>query len=155
MKRHLLFTTLIALFVAAPRGDAQKGSASKDLQPLQGTWSVVALRHDGKDVPKDKVEGIKFTVKGDHYTLKGGGDDYRGTLSADASTSPKQLDATFVDDQGKEKGRAQGIYEVSGETLKIRWREKGDGGRPKDFTGETGTGVRSIVLRRDAGGAKQ
>ena len=126
--------------------DAPQEAAKNDLESLQGTWSVVTLENDGTPSPPESVKGSTFVVKGDRYTLKGGQDTFRGTLKLDPTKKPKALDATFVDDDGKDKGKAQGIYELDGDRLRICWRE-GDK-RPAEFASKPGSGARLIVLKR-------
>ena len=143
MKLFLPSALLAGLCLAA---GASQDAAKKDLEALQGTWSVVTLENDGTPLPPEAIKGSTFVVKGDRYTLKGGADTFRGMLRLDPSKKPKALDATFVDDDGKDKGKAQGIYELAGDRLRICWRE-GDR-RPAEFASKPGSGARLIVLKR-------
>ena len=134
---------VVALLVVAAPGS---GGDAKDLEKLQGTWTAVSMESDGTAIPKEELKASQFVVKGDQYVLKGK-ETYRGALKLDPSKQPKAINATFVDDQGKEKGKAAGIYAVEGDTLKISWREKGEE-RPTEFASKPGSGVRSMVFKR-------
>jgi uncharacterized protein (TIGR03067 family) len=151
MKQFLMLAVAVGLVTFADAQDNAKKGAASGADKLQGTWTVVGLEHNGKKASKEAIEGMTFVVKGNQYTLKGGEETYRGTLKLDPSQKPNALTASFHDDEGKEKGKAEGIYELQGDRLRIIWREKGEG-RPKDFTSEQGT--RLIVLER-AGAAKK
>jgi len=144
MPRPILLA--VAGFLLAAVGAAQD-AAKADLDKLQGRWVVVALTESGKEAPKDSVKGDEFVVKGSQYTMKTGKDTYRGGLKLDAGKTPKQIDATFIDDQGKEQGKALGIYELSGDRLKICWKHKGE--RPTTFASPPDSGVRLMELKRD------
>lgn len=139
---------LVLSALALVAADAPSDAAKIDLEKMQGKWAVVTLENDGKALAAEAAKAYTFTVKGDRYTLKGGDDNYQGVLKLDPSKKPKALDASFVDADGKDKGKAQGIYDLDGDKLRIAWREKGDG-RPTDFASKPGSGDRFIVLKRE------
>lgn len=146
MRLHLLLAVTAVLFLVAT-ASPQEG-AKKDVDKIQGKWAVVALENDGKALPPEALKGSTFEVKGNKYILKGGEDTYQGALTLDQTGRPKLIDATFVDAEGKEKGKAVGIYELDGDSLKICWREKGDQ-RPTELASKPGSGTRLIILRRE------
>jgi uncharacterized protein (TIGR03067 family) len=142
MTRLLLPVAAICFFAASAFPEDTK----EDLKRLQGTWKVVGLTNDGKKAPPDKLEGAELIVIGNAYVLKGE-DTFRGKLKLDATQKPKFIDATFIDEQGQEKGKAAGIYQQDGDELRICWREKGDQ-RPNEFASKPGSNIRLIVLKR-------
>jgi len=145
MKFHLW--TAMAVGLLTSLGLVQNAS-EKELDKLQGTWTVVSMTNDGKAASAEHIKGIRFIVKGHDYSLQGGEDNYRGKLTLDASQRPAKIDASFIDTSGVEKGVAQGIYEVDGAQLKISWREQG-GNRPGQFASTAGSKVRAMVLKRE------
>jgi len=144
MTRPILLAVAGSLLTAV--GVAQD-AAKADLDKLQGRWVVIALTEGGKEAPKDSLQGDELLIKGSQYTMKTGKDTYRGSLKLDPGQKPKQIDATFIDDQGKEQGKALGIYELSGDRLRICWRHKGE--RPATFASPPDSGVRLMELKRD------
>src|SRR6476659_5597925 len=109
--KPLLVATLTYSLISMTLG---AGDGSPDLQKLQGTWTVTKMENDGKTIPKEELSGYQYVVKGERYVLKGG-DSYQGALKLDSSKKPHVIEATFVDDQGKDKGKAHGIYELKGD----------------------------------------
>jgi uncharacterized protein (TIGR03067 family) len=146
MRLHLILAFVVLTPALLPAGDSPPEAAKKDLDQLQGTWVVTSLETDGKPASAEEVKGSSFTVKDAQYTLKGK-ESYRGTLTLDPARKPKAIDATFVDDQGKEKGKAVGIYELEGGRLKICWSDKG-GERPSAFVSRAGSGTRLMVFEK-------
>ena len=145
MRRTLSLVLAAGLVVAAA---AAQESGGPDLKQLQGTWTVVALTESGRKAPPEALKGTRMTVKDTAYRFVGGEDNYQGNLKLDPTQSPKHLDATFVDDSGAEKGKAYGIYELQGDTLKLCWRDKSKD-RPTEFASTPKSGLRLIVLQRD------
>ena len=144
MKPHLVALLAAGLLTAA---DAPPRKGKDDRDRLQGTWNVVSLVQNGKAVPREAIKGATLIFEGDHYGLKGGKEEYRGSFKLNQRANPKQIDTTFVDVDDREKGRAQGIYKLEGDRLTICWREGGKG-RPKAFTSEPDSGTRLIVVER-------
>lgn len=140
---RLLPPLLLGLFATAVLAQDRAG---EDLKKLQGTWTVVAMTESGKEAPADAVKGAKFTVKDNSFRFSGE-NGYVGTLKLDPSKTPKALDATFIDDTGAEKGKALGIYELTGDNLKMAWRHMGNE-RPTTFASAKGSGIRYVVLKR-------
>lgn len=122
------------------------GEDKSDRDRLQGTWKVVALVDDGKEVPATDIKGARLTFDGARFTFKGGKEDFRGTFKADARSKGGHIDTTFIAEDDKEKGKAQGIYELDGKRLRIAWHDGGT--RPKEFASKAGSGIRLIVLER-------
>lgn len=106
---------------------------SGDLKKMAGTWRGTILEIDGKP-PTDgeKSIAIKLLIKGDRYTVffdeKKIGE---GTFKLDEKKKPKAIDATAS--EGDAKGKVQlGIYELSGDELKVIFSESGKE-RPREF----------------------
>jgi uncharacterized protein (TIGR03067 family) len=123
------------------------GKERKGLAELQGTWALVRLEANGKDLPAEKVKGGKLTVKGDRYTFEMGEVKVRGTYKPDTAKKPWTIDA--VRTSGKEKGRTLlGIYEIKGRELKMCLARPGGERRPSSFATKDGDGARLYVFRK-------
>ena len=84
----------VALLIAAqPDGT---DVAKKELARLQGTWLMVGLEIDGKDVPADKVEGTTLTIKGDRYSTKVKKTEHECTIRLDPAKKPPAIDMIFT-----------------------------------------------------------
>jgi RNA polymerase sigma factor (sigma-70 family) len=122
---------------------AQGPSAKNDRDLLQGKWTVVSARQNGKDVNADEEAAIKdkpFVFKGDKVTAKGECD-----YSINPSKSPKEMDIVPTEGPEGEKGmKFRAIYELKGDSLKIAFTGPGMD-RPRAFD-EMGAMV--LVLTR-------
>ena len=81
---------------------------------------------------------MTVTFEGDKFTVKKGEEVIQvGTQKLDASRSPKTIDVTVV--EGLSKGAVMlGIYEISGDTLKVCFDPEGKK-RPTEFKSAAGS----------------
>lgn len=114
MKPALLLVALVAA-VPSPQG---RDKLPKDLEALQGEWSLVETADQRRTDPGD--DAIRMIVRGSRLTLKFGAViTNRGTLSLGAGTLPA-IDMKF--DNGRS---VVGVYEVTGASLRICVTESG------------------------------
>lgn len=127
-----MLAIVILLSATALSARAQDASA-KDLKLMQGSWhGEVIEAGGGKPSDKEKEPQVKVVVKGDKYTVFFNDMKYtEGTLKLDASQKPKAIDATPSDGPFKDKVQP-GIYEITGDEMKIVFAKPGDE-RPKEF----------------------
>jgi uncharacterized protein (TIGR03067 family) len=136
------------LLVAADK--PQEAAVKKELEMLQGSWTITSAEKDGK--PDDGLKNGKLVFTGDKFIRTAGGTTMQGTIKVNPAAKPKTLDGTFT--SGDKKGKSQlAIYSLEGATLKICSSLSGKE-RPKEFTGKAGSGNLLIVLKRDAAPAK-
>ncbi len=138
---------LLGLTVSAGTGARAKGKAEveKELKKFQGTWRFASIEAGGKAVPAVELKGITVTFKGDKYTVQKGDDVAQvARQKLDPSKSPKTLDAKVTD--GPNKGAViLGIYEISGDTLKVCFDPEGKK-RPTQF--KSGSGSQTLVVHK-------
>jgi uncharacterized protein (TIGR03067 family) len=115
-----------------------QADVEKELKKFQGTWTFESVEAGGKKLPADQFKGITVTFEGDKYAVKNGDEVVEAaTQKLDPSKSPKTLDAMVTD--GPNKGAViLGIYEISGDTLKVCFDPEGKK-RPTEFKGESGS----------------
>ncbi len=146
-----LVMLLCTLALAAPGGTGSraddKADAEKELKKFQGAWTFESVEAGGKEVPADNFKGVTVTFDGDKYTVKKGDDVIQSaTLKLDPSKSPKTLDVTVA--EGPNKGTVMlGIYEISGDTLKVCFDPEGKK-RPTEF--KTASGSQTLVVHKRA-----
>jgi uncharacterized protein (TIGR03067 family) len=117
-----------------------------DLDCLQGSWRVMALKVEGQAMPAEMLARAAIVIKGKRFTSSGMGAVYKGTLELDTTASPRRLDMKF--DAGPERGAVnRGIYQLRGDTWKICLSTCG-GGRPSDFRSTAGSGFACETLTR-------
>ena len=119
-------------------GADDKADVEKELKKFQGTWTFESVEAGGKKLPADQFKGITVTFEGDKYAVKKGDEVVEAaTQRLDPSRSPKTLDAKVTD--GSNKGAViLGIYEISGDTLKVCFDPEGKK-RPTEFKGASGS----------------
>jgi len=131
----------VVLLIAAG-GPAQ--DTKKELEKLQGEWTMVSMETKGMKAGDKVVKQYKLTIKGDQWTvttLKGGA---RATFKIDPSKNPKTIDLTF--ELNKKGTPSRGIYKLEGDTL-ILCRAAGDRERPKEFKTTEEAGI-LVVWKR-------
>jgi uncharacterized protein (TIGR03067 family) len=92
----------------------------------------------GKEEPAADFKGMTVTFAGDKFTVKKGDEVIQvGTEKLDPSKSPKTVDVTVA--EGLNKGAVMlGIYEISGDTLKVCFDPEGKK-RPTEFKSASGS----------------
>ena len=144
----------IALTVsAAPQDTKQEPKDKKELDKLQGSWSVVGAEENKDDDEKDVKEAKEtFVVKGGTMTYCRDGEvQVTMKIRLDPGKTPKAIDLEFTD--GKEKGyKNHAIYQLDGDTLKLRMNDKFGGNsedeRPTEFSIAKGKEAILFVLKR-------
>ena len=119
--------------------------AKKDLEALQGTWSLVSAMQDGKALSDDKVkqtailftrDTFRFPEMAEYATSR------QGTIKLDAAKRPKHMDATSTDGEVM-----LGIYTLKGDHYKVCFAPTGKA-RPGDFTSKPGSGYILQIWQR-------
>lgn len=120
-----------------------------ELQPHQGTWTVLSFESDGQRTPDEIARSIVRKVEGDHVTWEREGKSFAGTkLEVDPSTNPASL--VVIPDGGRDRGkRVLGIYRLEGDTLTI-CMARADQPRPTRFEAGPGSGLTLMTFRRMA-----
>ena len=147
--RIALVTLFCALVLTASGGTGARAGdqadVEKELKKFQGTWTFESVEAGGKNLPADQFKGITVTFEGDKYAVKKGDEVVEAaTQKLDPSKSPKTLDAKVTD--GPNKGAViLGIYEISGDTLKVCFDPEGKK-RPTEFKGKSG--AQTLVVHK-------
>ena len=140
--RIALETLLCTLVLTASGGTGaradDRADVEKELKKFQGTWTFASVEAGGKEEPAAQFKGMTLTFEGDKHTVKKGDEVIQvGTQKLDPSKSPKTLDVTVA--EGPNKGAVMlGIYEISGDTLKVCFDPEGKK-RPTEFKGASGS----------------
>ncbi|MBM3995953.1 MAG: TIGR03067 domain-containing protein [Planctomycetes bacterium] len=143
--RIALAALLGALVLTAFSSAGGQTDVEKELKKFQGTWTFASVIAGGKEVPAAQFKGITVTFEGNKYAVKKGDMVLEAaTQKLDPSKSPKTLDATVV--EGPNKGAViLGIYEISGDTLKVCFDPEGKK-RPTDF--KAASGSQTLVVHK-------
>jgi uncharacterized protein (TIGR03067 family) len=126
-------------------------AASRAAQTIDGTWAVSKCETDAATLKIDYPEQRwRWTVKGNDIVWGREGQQWKLAAKVDPSTSPQQIDLTFLG--GPHKGKnCLGIYDWTGEegkNLRIRMQDPGANvGRPTSFQMPAESRTSLIVLR--------
>ena len=105
----------------------------KELQALEGAWTIVKANVDGRLVDKSKFVGSKYIFEKDKLTIVENGEaEYMGDIILNSQKSPKWMDVNIQSGINKGK-KSLGIYQVEGNKLVLCHRPP-DGDRPIDFS---------------------
>ena len=143
MRTLLLAATLTTAWLFPAQDDAAK----KDLAALQGTWTLVAMEVEGKEVPPEKLTTATLTIRDKKYSLLAGKQLHEVEISLDPSKTPKEIDMKFLDGPNKDRvGR--GIYHLEGNMLKICRGLDPQQERPREFKTESQINYFVMVWQR-------
>lgn len=113
---------------------------------LEGTWELVSLARDGKDVQVQK--NTRLVVTGDTFVVMVGDRVISsGTNTLDPSKTPAAIDSTYT--EGPDKGKSfKGIYKSHGEILTFCRAGSPDQARPTEFKTDADSRRLLSVYRR-------
>ena len=80
--------------------NTEDSATTKDLEGLQGTWSLVSAMEDGNSLAGDKVQETAIIIKDDTFRFPQLAEDATskaGTFKLDATKTPKQLDTVSTE----------------------------------------------------------
>src|SRR5438445_220831 len=130
MNVRIAWVVLIPFLVAAdsPKDEAAK----KDLQAMQGNWTLLSYIVKGKATAPADLAKIELTVQGNVSTFKKDKQNSHGTYVLDPTKKPKTIDIDLTD--GPDKGKKMlGIYVLEpADQMKICVAEVG-APRPTEF----------------------
>jgi len=135
MQVRTLAVLVVGLLIAA---DDAKSDNKKDMEKMQGEWTMASGERNGQAIPDEFVQSLKRTIKGNQYTVKREDEVINGgTYTIDATKSPKAIDLKVTEGQAAGQ-EMHGIYELDGDTIKICYANPGKP-RPTEFTAKEGS----------------
>ena len=133
---------VVMLFAAVNfRGDLLRGWLRSDTERIQGTWKTVSITKNGRARPD--AGQVIFIFDGESLRAVKAPGDQTVSYHLDEGHQPGWID---IND---DRGLVQGIYEVSGATLRLCLNNKSSGKRPISFESKAGSGDSLWVLQRE------
>ena len=117
--------------------NTEDSATKKDLEGLQGTWSLVSAIEDGNSLAEDKAKETTIVIKDDTFRFPQLAEDATSKaerFKLDATKTPKQLDTVST-----EKEVMLGLYELEGDSYKVCFAPVGKP-RPSEFASKSGSG---------------
>lgn len=122
--------------------------AAQAMKALQGEWLCIALNESGNKIEENalKSQNRRVTIDGDNFTLMRTRDGNRTGHIGKIKIGPNDT-FDFVG-KGPVGGSNEwpGLYEIKGDTLKLRFSNQISDGRPMDFS--PGQGNLEIYVRQ-------
>ncbi len=139
---------LVALaFAAAARGD----DAADDLKKLTGKWKVVALTSKGRNAPQDYRDALSFSFAAGTMKIvnakKAADRESSFALKLETATAPRRFTAERSD--GKAGPALRGLYEFTGDQLKLALPSAARTIHPADFAAAAKEGLSIVTLKKD------
>jgi uncharacterized protein (TIGR03067 family) len=120
---------------------------SGDADRLNGVWEINSSEANGAAIPSEDSEGLTVKITGDSYSVSKDGQIDRGTLSIDATKSPKQMD--IRPETGHGAGQLiRAIYEFTGDSLRVCYATQDGSERPNGFKTASDSGEVMITYKR-------
>lgn len=134
MRKVLLAVAAVGLLVAA---DDARDAGKKDLDALQGEWTMVSGERNGEKIPEEIAKSLRRVIKGDKFSILRDDETVsQGTFTLDASKKPREIDAKLEGVDGVVKG----IYALDGDTFKVCYGPPGTD-RPREFATKEGSNL--------------
>jgi len=136
-----MIRTFAVVFALALVASAAAETPKEALEKIQGTWKPEKLEFGGEPAPKEVMDKLVLTIKGNQIV---GSDDANdpATLELDPSKTPGHV--TLTEKNGKKQ---LGIYKLDGDVLTLCFAEGGVE-RPAEFKSPKETKIALIVLKR-------
>lgn len=133
------------LIIRVVTGRIRAAATKKALEELQGTWSLISYRADGRLI-KGEDESHTFTFKGDKWSIHVGGRLFQaGTVTGIEVKEKINAIDLLISEGGNIGVTATSIYAVEGNTLKYL-----NCGEPRatEFATKPGDGRNYLIFRR-------
>jgi uncharacterized protein (TIGR03067 family) len=137
------------MLIVWTRATAGAGEAARELERLQGSWSMLSATTDGKDVPEETARRVTVGILGSSHSVRVGGKVVSRDVGfeVDPTANPKAVTDTVPAGQGR-RAVVRGIYKLDGDALTTCMAAAGHD-RPTSFDAGPGTGRTLRVFRRD------
>jgi uncharacterized protein (TIGR03067 family) len=135
----LCFLLVIGIVCLVGCVATQAADPADDTKLWQGTWKMVHCTWNGEPQPGD----VQWIVQGDYYLIRQDQQTHTDPYPFKLDASQKHIDVDHHDTpKGTWGGKLKGIYEITGDTLRVCYDLTGDR-YPKSF--DAGPGSRQVV----------
>jgi uncharacterized protein (TIGR03067 family) len=154
MNRCTLRLALLLMLVGCqialcdPPDEAQPEGSSSEVQKLQGTWKLVSLVRDGKQLRSTEIDDMRVIFSETEYTFKNQqGVRKVGTFEVHPQRKPATLETTYAEQPAEGKTVVRIYQWLDKNTLKL-CSPGPDENVPDNFEAPRGSGREVGVWRR-------
>jgi uncharacterized protein (TIGR03067 family) len=154
MKRCTLLLAWLMLLVGGrvafcdPPDEAQPEGSSSEIQKLQGTWKLLSLVRDGKQIASTDIDDMRLIFSETEYTFKNQqGQRKVGTFQVHPRRKPAVLETTYAEEPAEGKTVVR-IYQWSDKNTFKLCSPGPDENVPDNFESPRGSGREVGVWRR-------
>jgi uncharacterized protein (TIGR03067 family) len=138
---------LLAGVSLAPAGQREDEEVLKEVERLQGVWTLVELEVNGAKVEDQKARSWVLVVEGHQYNPGSGDLSIEYTFRLDPTRVPKAID--LIPAEGPNQGRVfRGVYGLDGDTFTVCRPLEPDDDRPAGLSPRRGPGLTRSVWKR-------
>jgi uncharacterized protein (TIGR03067 family) len=122
-----------------------------DMEQLQGTWMTVFDEHQGRPLPPERVKGsgLRVAFRGNEVRLlRGDTAVAEGYFLLDPGAQPKAINLTVRTSAGGFL-TLRGIYELTGDTLRLCTAPAPAQPRPREFKTRPGVDEELSIYQRE------
>lgn len=144
--RSLCLTPLLVFTLMQPAQDAK---AKKDLDALQGVWTMQRLEINGKELGPTKIANTQLVLKGDEYRTRIKDKLQTGfKIKLDPTKEPAHIDM-IVSEPGSPDKVYKGIYKLEKDTFTVCRGISPEHERPTQFATWPDTGTFVVTWKRE------
>jgi uncharacterized protein (TIGR03067 family) len=159
-KKHVWRWTILGLVLFFAGGcsartaeEPKAKSNDKELAVIAGDWEMVALEREGKKEPRPKgmKEGLSYqgaSWKSWRLTSEEKKIAEEGTFALDLNKRPTTIDISTSASGSREGKTVAGIFELTGDDLRLAVPSMPGKIRPRDFSTKPGTGTTVVTYKR-------
>jgi uncharacterized protein (TIGR03067 family) len=148
MRCALALVVQLTIVLASSSSFARQTGQDDDYAKLQGTWALVSMEVEGKELPMEELRDSRLVIKGKKYTFRFRKREREFHFTLDQTSKAKGIDLQVA--EGSESSPVYyGIYALEKGKLKVCRSIKAGHPRPKAFTTKADSGSVAAAWRRE------
>jgi len=148
MRCALALLVQLTIVLASSSSFARQTAPDDDHANLQGTWALVSMEVEGKELPMEELRDSRLVIKGNKYTFRFRKREREFHFKLDSTTKIKAIDLE-VAKESESSPVYYGIYAMEEGKLKVCRVIKAGHPRPKTFTTKANSGSVAAAWRRE------
>lgn len=146
----MLKATILGLVLVGVSGFADADDRARELQKLQGVWTMVSMRSPQMELKDARALNKQVQVQSNEWTeVEFGTPGIRSRieLGTDGNVQTINLTSQYVGEEGVQVEVIRGIYQIDGNTLMVATASVNNRDRPQRFVFENPVNVLAVYKR--------